>query len=145
MIKKKKGFTIIELIITLFIIGVLASIAIPKYVSLMEKANLAATIGNLSAIRSALNIYYATFLLYPDSIDPEAAPKFKENLTEIPYVKSKYPYGNDSPYGNSVTISINAGEVPSTKGKGWFYNKTDGKVYINSIANDIKGEIYYTH
>ena len=144
-IKKKKAFTLIELLTVIGIIGVLATIAVPKYIDLLEKANLAATLGNLSAIRSALSVYYATYLEYPRSIDPEKEPKFKENLTELPSVKSKYPFGLDSPAGNLVTISLNANEIPSTKGKGWFYNISDGKVYINSIANDIKGNVYYSY
>ncbi len=144
-IKGKKAFTLIELLAILGIIGVLVSIAIPKYFDLLEKANLAATLGNLSAIRSALSVYYATYLEYPRSIDPEKEPKFKENLTELPSVKSKYPYGADSPDGNTVTISLNAKEIPGTKSKGWFYNISDGKVYINSIATDIKGNAYYLY
>lgn len=144
-INKKKAFTLIELLAVVGIIGLLAAIAIPNYVNLLEKTNLAATIGNLSAIRSATSIYYSTYLEYPRSIDPNIEPKFRENLPELPYVKSKYPYGVDSPYGNSVTVSINPNEIPSIKGRGWFYNRSDGKIYINSIANDIKGNIYYSY
>ncbi|MCX8093604.1 MAG: type II secretion system GspH family protein [Candidatus Goldbacteria bacterium] len=144
-IKGKKGLTLIELLVVLGIIGLLAIIAIPQYVNLLEKANLAATIGNLSAIRSALSIYNATYLEFPRSIDPNDEPKFKENLPEVPYVKSKYPGGSESPYGNTVTVSIIFNETPSTKGHGWFYNSIDGKVYINSIATDIKGNIYSSY
>lgn len=144
-IREKNGFTLIELLIVIGIIGIIIGVAVPKYVDLLEKANLAATIGNLSTIRSAINIYYASFFTYPDSIDPQVETKFAGSLNELPYVKSKYPFGDDSPYGNSVMISNNVSEVPSTRGKGWFYNKIDGKVYINSTATDIKGKIYYTH
>lgn len=144
-VNKKKAFTLIELLAVVGIVALLAAIAVPNYVNLLEKTNLAATLGNLAAIRSAISIYYATHLKYPDSIDPNIEPKFKENLNELPYVKSKYPYGTDSPYGNSVTTSINPNEIPSIKGKGWFYNISDGKVYINSTAYDIKGNIYCSH
>lgn len=134
----------IELLIVITIIGVLAAIVIPKYVNLLEKANLAATIGNLSTIRSAVSIYYSSFLEYPLSIDPEQETKLKEYLPELPYVKSKYPF-NASPFGKDVTISEIANEVPSTTGRGWFYNKSDGKVYINSTAIDINGNIYSSY
>ncbi len=144
-IRSKNGFTLVELLVVIGIIGIIVAIAVPKYINLLEKANLAATIGNLSAIRAAVSIYYATYLEFPRSINHQDEPKFRENLTDIPYVKSKYPYGIDSPYGNSVAVSINANEVPAIKGHGWFYNKSDGKVYINSIANDIKGNIYSSY
>lgn len=144
-IRKRKGFTLIELLTVIAIISILVAVGVPKYVELLEKANLAATLGNLATIRSALSIYHATYLGYPQSIDPAVDLKFQENLFEVPYVKSKYPFGQDSPYGNSVYVTNIAGEIPIAKSKGWFFNRSDGKVYINSIANDIKGNIYNSY
>src|SRR5436853_4127680 len=57
-IKTKRGFTLIELMIVVAIIGILAAIAIPKFSQLITKGNEANTKGNLGAIRSALSIYY---------------------------------------------------------------------------------------
>lgn len=53
------GFTLIELMITVSIIGILASIAIPKFADLIRKSREGTLKGNLGALRSALNIYYA--------------------------------------------------------------------------------------
>src|ERR1700733_7037164 len=57
-IKTKRGFTLIELMIVVAIIGILAAIAIPKFSQLITKSNEANTKGNLGAMRSALSIYY---------------------------------------------------------------------------------------
>lgn len=56
--KKSKGFTLIELMIVVAIIGILAAIAIPKFADLIRKSQEGATKGNLGAIRSAISIYY---------------------------------------------------------------------------------------
>jgi prepilin-type N-terminal cleavage/methylation domain-containing protein len=56
--RKSKGFTLIELMIVVAIIGILAAIAIPKFADLIRKSNEGATKGNLGALRSAVSIYY---------------------------------------------------------------------------------------
>ena len=55
---RRRGFTLIELMIVVAIIGVLASIAIPKFADMIRKSQEGATKGNLGSMRSALSIYY---------------------------------------------------------------------------------------
>ena len=52
------GFTLIELMIVVAIIGTLAAIAIPKFAGLIRKSGEGASKGNLGALRSAMSIYY---------------------------------------------------------------------------------------
>ena len=56
----KKGFTMIELIFVIVILGILASVAIPRLAGTREDAEISAAIGNLRTLVSDANVYYVT-------------------------------------------------------------------------------------
>lgn len=60
-----RGFTLIELMVTIIIIGVLASIAIPMYRANVQRAIKSEADANMGTIRTALRVYYAEFGNYP--------------------------------------------------------------------------------
>ncbi len=59
---KKEGFTLIELIIVIVIIGILAAIAVPKFVGLTGEAKTSAIKGLAGSIRASANIVRAKWL-----------------------------------------------------------------------------------
>ena len=54
----KKGFTLLELMIVVIVIGILASIAIPQYIHTIERARGAEALVNLGSIRSSTQRYW---------------------------------------------------------------------------------------
>jgi prepilin-type N-terminal cleavage/methylation domain-containing protein len=62
-----KGFTLIELMIVVAVIGLLTLIAIPKFSSMIRRANEAGTKGHLGHARAAIRLYY----MENDQIFPE--------------------------------------------------------------------------
>ena len=56
---KSNGFTLIELVMVIVILGILAAIAIPKFIDLSTQANAAALQGIVGAVESASSINYA--------------------------------------------------------------------------------------
>ena len=54
----KKGFTMIELIFVIVILGILASVAIPRLAGTRTDAEIATTVANLRILLSDLNSYY---------------------------------------------------------------------------------------
>ncbi len=67
MRERNPGFTIIELLVVLAIIGVLATIAVPSFLGLKEKASWGTARANLDVMRRALAVYASgnTSNLYP--------------------------------------------------------------------------------
>lgn len=59
MKSKKSGFTLIELVTVIAIVGILSAVAIPKYINLSSKANLAAIHSMGGAVLSAAHMVHA--------------------------------------------------------------------------------------
>ncbi len=72
VVKRLAGFTLIELMLVVAIIGLLAAIALPQFANMVDKAREARMKGELGTLRSAINIYYADndgiYPTLPDSL-----------------------------------------------------------------------------
>jgi prepilin-type N-terminal cleavage/methylation domain-containing protein len=64
--RNQKGFTLIELMIVIAIIGILAAIAIPQFSSYRAKSYNAAALSDVRNLRTDLEAYYAEWDAYPN-------------------------------------------------------------------------------
>ena len=138
MKKNKKGFTLIELMIVVAIIGVLAAIAIPRFAQMLEKARDGSTKGNLGSIRSAIAIYYGDNEgVWPVNI----SINFGSYLSAMPPAKS-------SPLGQSSAVAL-VTDAWAVTGTGWAYcsfsstlNSMLGGAWPYTTATDSKGTAF---
>ena len=80
--REKRGFTLIELLIVVVIIGILASIVIPKYSSVRQKAFRATMMADLKNLASEQELYHNTYYTYSTSLTAlEALPSSGVTIT----------------------------------------------------------------
>lgn len=98
---KKSGFTLIELMLVVIIIGVLAAMVMPRLVGRTEQARIAAANADInSSISLGLDMYEMDMGHYPDTLEELiTAPSGVENW-KGPYLKKlpKDPWGRDYKY-----------------------------------------------
>ena len=137
MKNNKKGFTLIELMIVVAIIGILAAIAIPKFADLINKAKEGATKGALSSVRGALQVYYGDNEGWFPTDTLSVLTSGAKYINTIPLAKIPTQHPDSAAVAVSFTAADNVG--------GWSYENdntaavTWGNFYVNCTHNDIKG------
>ncbi|WP_425805720.1 type II secretion system protein [Desulfitobacterium sp. Sab5] len=79
--KNKKGFTLVELVVVIAIIGILATILVPRFIGYTDDAREKATISEAKNIRTIADTYYAKNGSWPTVTKSGSTYKVGDNAT----------------------------------------------------------------
>ena len=114
-IRNRKGFTLVELMIVVAIIGILAAIAIPNFLQFRLKAKTSEAKSNLGAIRSTEVAYFAEWDFYVGTTTPTPVTNRQGNDKKVVW--------------NSTTRFSILGFAP--EGTVYYSYQLDGSTYDN--------------
>jgi len=77
IVRNKKGFTLIEIIAVLVILGVLAAVAVPKYIDMADQAKVKAAQVQITEMKSSLNLAYYKYILVNKKLPISAGDLFQ--------------------------------------------------------------------
>ncbi len=100
--KKNAGFTLIELVIVIIVLGILAATAVPKFINLQDDAKVSALKGAEAAVHSAANIVYSKAAI--KGIEDKADQKISDNGTDIK-VEFGYPDATANGIGKAIELT----------------------------------------
>jgi general secretion pathway protein G len=128
--RKHTGFTLIELVVVVMILGILAAVAAPK---LLGTSSTAADNGlkeTLGVVRDAIERYAAE---HGGALPGTDEATFKAAL--IPYLRvfPKSPLASGA-NASAVAIASTAGTTTPAGAQAWMYNKADGTFIVNSAV-----------
>lgn len=145
---EKKGFTLIELMIVVAIIGILAAIAIPKFANMVRKSQEGQTKGNLGALRSALSIYYADMEGNFPTDHLESLTANGKYLSKLPETQTPSYHAGTSSVGNNDDYGM-GGMAFMDNGTWMYWNWTTGMtgynygdLWVGCLHTDTKGTVW---
>jgi general secretion pathway protein G len=89
VMKRFKGFTLVELMVVLTIIALLLSVVVPDYIGRMKHAEEAVLKENLVVMRDALDKHYADAGKYPSSLQDLVAKRYLRAIPPDPFTQSE--------------------------------------------------------
>ncbi|MCA9266906.1 MAG: type II secretion system protein [Planctomycetales bacterium] len=139
MSKTRKGFTLVELVVVIMILGILAAVAAPKLLSTSGNATDNGIKQTLSIVRDSIELYAAD---NAGSLPPCTGTGADFRTALGPYVRGTFP---KSPVGTKDfdVKPVTGTGASADDATGWMYNTQDGTFICNCTDTSNDGSTTY--
>lgn len=126
-----RGFTLIEIVIIIVVLGILAAVAIPKYQDITGEAKEASCRASLGALRSGVTIFYANAAVATGAATWPTLTELETYGTVMAQGIPPNPYQAEANNPDSIVTGVTKGTIVGTRG-GWAYDETTGEIWPNT-------------
>jgi len=138
MMKAKKGFTLVEILIVVVILGILAAIVIPQFTEASTEAKTSSLCSDLQTVRSQIELYK---IQHNDALPGSGTASFVQAMTGqtdiAGAVGTDYgPYLQQmpkNPFNNLNTVRID-GAAAGANTEGWRFDSASGAFVADDTA-----------
>lgn len=141
--KTKSGFTLVEILIVVVILGILAAIVIPQFTEASTEAKTSSLMSNLQTARSQIELYkiqHNDALPTTGGLAFEVAMTGKTNIDgEAWTIGTAYgPYLQQmpkNPFNDLNSVTGGTAAPPGDNSSGWYFNTSTGAFNANDTAD----------
>jgi general secretion pathway protein G len=129
----RRAFTLIELVVVVLILGILAAVALPKFVGQSDDAKKNGALQSLSVLRTAIDTYRVNNTSYPTALNLNQ-PGVNGIMQYLRTPTFPAPGIGANAKDNTIGTTTDSPPLAPSGTNGWLYNATTGEIWINDAS-----------